>query len=555
MKFYDNITITLQSGKWWNGAVAARREAWVPYGWPRWWNGGKWWSVYLVTDRNINTLLHLKYKKTRSARDWEPWRSKEQYGKAADDLYISVPVWTIIKDHETWRIIYQATQDWEKFEILVWWAGGVGNMHFKNSVVQYPDFGLLWEPAKTIEVDIEIQLLWDIWLIWFPSVGKSSIINSISNTKAKVADYHFTTLIPNLGSIKYEWYDYNIVDIPGIIPWANEGRWLGLDFLRHVLKARIFNFVMDISRYDEGILEFGQLRSEIISYCKTHFVGSYEFGYHIDDINIYIYEESQDIIMNICDQNNETIINKKLIRTINKIDEVDNEEIRSEYLSNFKQHIVDTLSDYIKQKNILTFEKLLDDNIYMSCTIDYDLMQNYKHILTQKLNSWADIQWYIQIDTNSFYTDDKPYIKNISDELYNYDLSEVDELDFSEYENYIAKSIKAKPKESISIDPNLLEDYMDSDIQDLDDNEEEDNENILTSPQIEQKHRLIYDYKLNKLVYQMMRGNAQAEHRFWNAVKTMWYIRRFSKNKVKPWHLLVFKSIYNNIPNKVIRYW
>lgn len=574
MKFYDKISITLQSGKWWDGAVAARREAGIPYGGPRWGNGGDGGSIYLVVDRNLNTLLHLKYKQIRSAKDGERWQSMEKYGRGAEDLYIPIPVGTVIKNHETGQILYQAVNHDDKFQLLSGWAGGIGNMHFKNSVLQYPDFGLKWEPAKSMEVDMEIQLLGDIWLIWFPSVGKSSIINSICNTKAKVAEYHFTTLVPNLGSIKYEWYDYNIVDIPGIIAWANEGKWLWLDFLRHVLKARVFDFVLDISRYDEWILEFGQLRNEIISYCRNSFINSYEFGYLITEVNFDIYMSDDDIVLNITDQNNTTIVAKKLIWTVNKVDEVDDSEIQSEYTSALKKHIYETLVDYIHQWDILTLQSTLDKNIYMTCVIDYDLMQNYKHILTEKLNKWAQILGYITVDLAHIHKEQESYIKDITEEEeIEYDMEH--EEDFSRFEeslyhkNYWSKYTRDKTDydamESDEVAESLFgeewfvipeDDSLESPEEEFVFPEEEEEEfDFAQIPKEQHKTRLIYDPKLNKLVYQMMRWNAQAEHRFWHAIKTMWFIRRFGKKKIKVWDILVFKSNYRKVPNKAVRYW
>lgn len=129
--------------------------------------------------------------------------------------------------------------------------GGVGNMHFKDAVHQYPNFCLLGEPGNKREIVLELQLLADVALIGTPSVGKTSLINTISNTKAKVADYPFTTLVPNLGSVTVQKTHFNVIDIPGLIKGAAEGRGLGNAFLRHILKARVFCLMADISRYDQ----------------------------------------------------------------------------------------------------------------------------------------------------------------------------------------------------------------------------------------------------------------------------------------------------------------
>jgi len=142
-------------------------------------------------------------------------------------------------------------------------------MHFKDSINQYPNFCLLGEPGNRKEIVLELQLLADIALIGTPSVGKTSLINTISNVKAKVADYPFTTLIPNLGSVTVQQTHFNVIDIPGLIKGAAEGKGLGNAFLRHILKAKAFCFIADISRYDQGITEIPELLEEIVAYANN----------------------------------------------------------------------------------------------------------------------------------------------------------------------------------------------------------------------------------------------------------------------------------------------
>ena len=253
MQFYDEVEISIESWKWWNGLASGRRESWIPYWWPNGWDGGNGGSIIFQASKDESTLLDYKYKKIFKAKNWEDWRTKDQYWANAPDLTLIVPVETMVKHAETGKVLYHFTQDWETWKALAWGIGGKWNIHFKDAVNQYPNFFLLWEPGQKLNLILELQLLGDVGLIWNPSVGKSSLINCAASTKAKVADYPFTTLVPNLWSVSVGDFKFNMVDIPGLIEWAAEGKWLWNDFLRHVLKARIFAMVMDMSRYDEWI--------------------------------------------------------------------------------------------------------------------------------------------------------------------------------------------------------------------------------------------------------------------------------------------------------------
>ena len=250
MRFYDEVTISVQSGKGGDGTVTWRREAGVAFWWPSGGDGGKGWSVILQAAKDENTLQTYRYKSVFKAKPGEWGKSRDQYGANADDLILQVPVGTLIRDKETDEILYTFTKDQEQYVAVTWGEGGIGNIHFKDAVHQFPTFCLLGEPGNKKELVLELQLLADVALIGTPSVGKTSIINSISNTKAKVADYPFTTLIPNLWSITVQKTHFNMIDIPGLIKGAAEGKWLWNAFLRHILKARVFCMIGDISRYD-----------------------------------------------------------------------------------------------------------------------------------------------------------------------------------------------------------------------------------------------------------------------------------------------------------------
>jgi GTP-binding protein len=197
--------------------VTGRREAGVPLGGPSGGNGGDGGSVVLRASKDENTLQSYRYKANFKAKPGEPGKSKDQYGANAENLVLTVPVGTIIRDKETDEILHAFAEDGEQWTAVYGGEGGVGNMHFKDSVHQYPNFCLLGEPGNKKEIVLELQLLADVALIGTPSVGKTSLINTISNTKAKVADYPFTTLVPNLGSVTVQDIHFNVIDIPGLI--------------------------------------------------------------------------------------------------------------------------------------------------------------------------------------------------------------------------------------------------------------------------------------------------------------------------------------------------
>ncbi len=214
-------------------------------------------------------------------------------------------------------------------------------MHFKDAVHQYPSFCLLGEPGNKRTIVLELQLLADVALIGTPSVGKTSLINSISNTKAKVADYPFTTLIPNLGSVTVQKTNFNVIDIPGLIKGAAEGKGLGNAFLRHILKARVFCLMADISRYDKGITEIPELLDEICAYVHNKLGGldkKVEIQIREDNgfITLYAYEEG------------ELIIEKRMIFLINKYDLINDQEILKEY----QQQLIKEILKFFKTNKI-----------------------------------------------------------------------------------------------------------------------------------------------------------------------------------------------------------
>jgi len=271
MHFFDEVQITVTSGKGWNGCVSARREKGVPYGWPNGGNGWNGWSVIFQANHNLSTLQAFTLKNHYKAEDGEHGRGKDQYGANGNDLVLMVPCGTIIRDAETMEIYAELTNHHDQWLACQGGQGGQGNMHFANAVMQYPHFALNGEPSRTKNLILEVQLLADIGLIGAPSVGKTTLINTLSNAKAKVADYPFTTLIPNLGVVRHGDASYTLVDIPWLIQWASQGKWLGNAFLRHICKTSVMMLITDASRYDQWVDELITIWDEIMTYLTDRF--------------------------------------------------------------------------------------------------------------------------------------------------------------------------------------------------------------------------------------------------------------------------------------------
>lgn len=267
--FLDTAKITLRSGAGGNGAIAWRREKFEPDGGPAGGDGGNGGSVIFIADPNIQTLMDFKYKRHFFAENGEPGRNKNRYGKKGEDLIIKVPVGTIVREAESNKIICDLVEDYEEFKILQGGKGGKGNSKFVNSIRQAPKFAEPGEQSKEIDVILEVKLIADVGLIGLPNVGKSSLLSILSDAKPKIANYHFTTLTPNLGVVKIDVENsYVIADIPGVIEGASEGVGLGLQFLRHIERTRLLIHVLDMSGSEgrDPIHDFNVIMNELSSY-------------------------------------------------------------------------------------------------------------------------------------------------------------------------------------------------------------------------------------------------------------------------------------------------
>ncbi len=269
--FTDYAKITVKSGNGGNGAATFRREKYVAAGGPDGGDGGKGGSIYFVVDKDMNTLLDFRYKKKFKAENGEDGSGNNCYGKKGQDLFIGVPIGTIIKDAETGRVVADLSEENQKELVLEGGRGGKGNVHFATSTRQAPHFSQDGEKGLEKELILELKLLADVGLVGFPNVGKSTFLSMVTSAKPKIADYHFTTIIPNLGVVKSIYGDsFVIADIPGIIEGASEGVGLGIQFLRHIERTRLLLHVIDVSGLEgrNPVQDFKTINGELATYSE-----------------------------------------------------------------------------------------------------------------------------------------------------------------------------------------------------------------------------------------------------------------------------------------------
>lgn len=244
--FADRAKVFLRSGKGGDGHVSFRRELYVPAGGPDGGDGGKGGDVIFVVDEGINTLNDFRNVRKYVAKDGEEGGKKRQHGANGADIICKVPPGTVIKDFETGKVIMDMSNKKEPVVILEGGRGGNGNMHYATSTMQAPKYAQPGQPAKELYVTLELKVIADVGLVGFPNVGKSTFLSRVTNAKPKIANYHFTTLNPNLGVVDLsDGAGFVIADIPGIIEGASEGVGLGLQFLRHIERNKVLLHIVD----------------------------------------------------------------------------------------------------------------------------------------------------------------------------------------------------------------------------------------------------------------------------------------------------------------------
>ena len=275
MKFIDKSKIRVVSSRGGNGMVAWRREKYVDKGGPAGGDGGNGGDVFLVADENMSTLMDFKHKSVFKAEAGENGGIKNMHGRCAKELVIKVPVGTVVKDVKTGSVIADLTENGQKVLVAKGGRGGRGNARFATAQKRAPQFCEPGEPSIERELFLELKLIADVGLLGMPNAGKSTLISRISSAKPKIADYPFTTLIPNLGVVKKRSGDgYVVADIPGLIEGASEGVGLGHDFLRHVERCRFLIHLVDITE-DNPFENYAKINSELAKYSE-HLANLYQ---------------------------------------------------------------------------------------------------------------------------------------------------------------------------------------------------------------------------------------------------------------------------------------
>lgn len=246
--FIDTAKILVKSGKGGDGSISFRREKYISLGGPDGGDGGKGGNVVLVVEPNMTTLLDFTYKRKYVAEPGQNGAGSKCFGKNGKDLYIKVPMGTVVRDAETNKIMADLSKSDDSYVVAKGGKGGKGNVRFTTPTRQAPDFAEPGMPGEDRWIKLELKLLADVGLLGFPNVGKSTLLSTVSKAAPKIANYHFTTLKPNLGVVNLQGIkNFVIADIPGIIEGAAEGVGLGLDFLRHIERTRVLIHVVDIS--------------------------------------------------------------------------------------------------------------------------------------------------------------------------------------------------------------------------------------------------------------------------------------------------------------------
>jgi len=352
MQFLDNSKIKILSGKGGNGVVAWRREKYVDRGGPAGGDGGLGGDVYFIADESMSTLMDFRYKSIFQAEDGVNGRSKNQHGKCGNHLYIKVPLGTVIKDLKTGNIIGDLVNAGDTVLVAKGGRGGRGNARFATPQKRAPQFCEPGEPGIERELELELKLIADVGLLGMPNAGKSTFISKISSAKPKIADYAFTTLVPNLGVVKKPGGDgYVVADIPGLIEGASEGVGLGHEFLRHVERCRFLIHIVDLTQ--ENPVE----------------------NYH--KINIELKKHS------------ERLGNLYQIIALNKIDAISEEE---------------------KEAYIQKFKKFSND-VFAISAVTGENVENLKNFISQKVDEIEKPDFKIEIkeDLDAYNNDDSDF--------------------------------------------------------------------------------------------------------------------------------------------------
>lgn len=267
--FADRATIYVRSGKGGDGHVSFRREKYVPDGGPDGGDGGRGGDVIFQVDEGLNTLTDFRHIRKYQAQDGEPGGKKNCRGKNGSDIIIKVPAGTVIKEANSGKVITDMSGDNKHIVLLTGGRGGNGNQHYATPTMQAPKYAQPGQPAKELTLQLELKVIADVGLVGFPNVGKSTFLSRVTNARPKIANYHFTTLNPNLGVVDFEDGDgFVIADIPGLIEGASEGVGLGYEFLRHIERTKVMIHMVDAAGSEgrDPIADIYAINKELTAY-------------------------------------------------------------------------------------------------------------------------------------------------------------------------------------------------------------------------------------------------------------------------------------------------
>ena len=266
--FADRAKIYIRSGKGGDGHVSFRRELYVPDGGPDGGDGGNGGDVIFEVDEGLNTLTDYRHRRKYAAQDGQEGGKRKCHGKSGSDIVLKVPEGTVIKDADSGKVIADMSAGNRRQVVLKGGRGGIGNQHFATSTMQVPKYAKPGQPAQELEVLLELKVIADVGLVGFPNVGKSTLLSRVTNAQPKIANYHFTTLSPNLGVVDLDGDGFVIADIPGLIEGASEGVGLGLDFLRHIERTKVIIHMVDAASVEgrDPIADIHAINKELAAY-------------------------------------------------------------------------------------------------------------------------------------------------------------------------------------------------------------------------------------------------------------------------------------------------
>ena len=349
--FVDEVIINVEAGTGGNGCMAYRREKYIPMGGPFGGSGGKGSDIIFKADEGLKTLIDLRYQKKIKGNNGSNGEGKNMNGKAADDVYVKVPIGTTVIDNTTGSVIADLTKNGEEAIVCYGGRGGRGNVSLATRSNPCPSYAENGEPGEERTIKVELKMIADVGLVGMPSVGKSTILSMISNANPKIADYHFTTLSPNLGVVKTKDNSFVVADLPGLIEGASVGVGLGHKFLKHIERTKIIAHVIDMSSAEgrDPVEDYIKIRKELEEFSpklltKPEIIIANKMDGELSKDNLKKFKEkikNKEIfeVTAIIDEGLDKVIDKlsSMTKEIEREDLYDKEKIESHVLYKFKK--------------------------------------------------------------------------------------------------------------------------------------------------------------------------------------------------------------------------